>query len=141
MTKKPSTVTVGKIHDISGSVNVAGGNIGISTKISIHNSADIETITAALATALAKTKKRPKTTPVQKADIEKEVKEIEAEMEKKKANTGFLTKRFQNIAKMAPDILEVIIAGLGNPATGLALTMKKIAEKAKAETKTEAVAK
>ena len=35
---------------------------------------------------------------------------------------------------MAPDVLDVIVATLGNPLAGLGVAAKKIAEKAKEET-------
>ena len=43
-------------------------------------------------------------------------------------------KRFCNIARMAPDVLDVIVATLGNPLAGLGVAVKKIAERAKEET-------
>jgi hypothetical protein len=47
---------------------------------------------------------------------------------------GFLARRFRNIARMAPDVLDVVVATLGNPLAGLGVAVKKIAEKAKEET-------
>jgi hypothetical protein len=35
---------------------------------------------------------------------------------------------------MAPDVLDVVVATLGNPLAGLGVAVKKIAEKAKQET-------
>ncbi len=35
---------------------------------------------------------------------------------------------------MAPDILDVVVATLGNPLAGIGVAIKKIAEKAKEET-------
>lgn len=45
---------------------------------------------------------------------------------------GFLEKRLKNIYAMAPDIGEVIITTLASPAAGIALTIQKVAQKAKA---------
>jgi len=36
---------------------------------------------------------------------------------------------------MSPDILDVVVATLGNPLAGLGVAVEKIAEKAKVETK------
>lgn len=44
---------------------------------------------------------------------------------------SFLEKRLKNIYAMAPDIGEVIIATLASPTAGIALTIQKIAQKAK----------
>ncbi len=45
----------------------------------------------------------------------------------------FLETRLKHLYTMAPDIGAVIIATLANPATGIALTLQKIAQKAQAE--------
>lgn len=50
----------------------------------------------------------------------------------------FLETRLINIGKMAPDIGEVILTTLVNPAAGIALTLQKIAQKAQEELKSQA---
>lgn len=45
----------------------------------------------------------------------------------------FLETRLKHLAAMAPDIAQVIIATLLNPAAGIALVLQKIAQKAQAE--------
>jgi hypothetical protein len=81
----------------------------------------------------------PEVLPADKEDIKAEVKEIQstvtdAAQRNDKVDEGFLARRFRNIARMAPDILDVIVATLGNPLAGLGVAVKKIADKAKAET-------
>jgi hypothetical protein len=49
------------------------------------------------------------------------------------AQQSFLEKRLVNILRMAPDIGQVIVATLVNPAAGVALVLQKIAQKAQAE--------
>jgi len=49
------------------------------------------------------------------------------------AKQSFLEKRLVNVLSMAPDIGQVIIATLANPAAGVALVLTKIAQKAQAE--------
>lgn len=132
------SINVSNVQHVPGTMNIAGGDITTHESISIHHDANAGIVAKALAEALEKTRKRPKTTRARKTDIEKEVKEIETELAKKKADKGFLAERFRNIAKIAPDILDVIIASLGNPAAGIGLAVKKIAEKAKAEAEKEA---
>ena len=43
--------------------------------------------------------------------------------------------RSRNIARIAPDMLDMVVATLANPLAGLGMVVKKIAEKAKEETK------
>ncbi len=83
---------------------------------------------------------RPQTNAADKADLKSEVQEIQtviAESVKDNASPdeGFLSRRFRNIARMAPDVLDVVVATLGNPLAGLGVAVKKIADKAKEETK------
>jgi len=74
---------------------------------------------------------RPNTPPSDKADLKAEVKEVETEAGKgEKADENFLSRRLRNIGRMAPDILEVVMATLKNPAAGLGLVASKVAKKA-----------
>ena len=60
---------------------------------------------------------------------------IQAAVQKnEKVEESFLSRRFRNIARMAPDVLDVIVTTLAHPLAGLGLALKKIAEKAKEET-------
>ena len=52
----------------------------------------------------------------------------------KKMEESFLSRRFRNIARIAADVLDVVVATLANPLAGLGVAIKKIAEKAKEET-------
>jgi cell division septum initiation protein DivIVA len=68
-----------------------------------------------------------------KADLRTEIEELRQELGKKeKANESFLMRRLRNIARMAPDILEVTLATITHPAAGFGLIAKKIADKIKA---------
>lgn len=49
------------------------------------------------------------------------------------AKQSFLETRLKNLYAMAPDIGQVIITTLANPIAGVALTIQKIAQKAKSE--------
>lgn len=68
-------------------------------------------------------------------DAKETVQEIQEKMleEGEQVEEAWLTKRFRNIARMGPDILDVVTAALVNPAAGVAMTVKKIAEKARAD--------
>jgi hypothetical protein len=69
-----------------------------------------------------------------KADLKATVDEAKAEVQKgEKADESFLARQLRNIGRMAPDILEVVLATLTSPAAGFAAVVRKVAEKAKAE--------
>jgi hypothetical protein len=76
---------------------------------------------------------RPATPAEDQADLKAEVEEVQAEVAKgEEANVGFLEHRLRNLKRMAPDILEVMVNALGNPALGIATTIRKVLAKAKA---------
>lgn len=134
---KQTTVKVGNVSDISGSVNVAGGNITTHHTTTGLSAAEIKQLFDGL---YAKIETRPETPTADKEDLKAEVKEIqttvtEAVKKNEKVDEGFLSRRFRNIARMAPDVLDVVVATLGNPLAGLGVAVKKIADKAKEETK------
>jgi hypothetical protein len=60
----------------------------------------------------------------------------EAAQKNNQMDEGFLPRRFRNIARMAPDVLDVVVATLANPLAGLGAAVKKISQKAKEETST-----
>ena len=76
---------------------------------------------------------RPLTTIDEKEELKKTVKEIEENLSSKKPSKKFLEERFRNLRKMAPDILEVALAVLTNPASGLGVLAEKISAKIKTE--------
>lgn len=142
--KKPTTsssksanVRVGNVSDISGNVNVAGGNITTHHTTTGLSPGEIKQLFDQLYSNIDA---RADTSPANKEDIKAEVKDIqstvtEAAQKNEKVDEGFLSRRFRNIARMAPDVLDVVVATLGNPLAGLGVAAKKIAEKAKEETK------
>jgi cell division septum initiation protein DivIVA len=134
---KQTSVRVGDISDISGNVNVAGGNITMHHTVTGLSAAEIKQLFDGVYSQIDA---RANTSPADKEDIKAEVKEIqtsvtEAAQKNEKLDESFLSRRFRNIARMAPDVLDVVVATLGNPLAGLGVAAKKIAEKAKEETK------
>lgn len=134
---KQPTVRTGNISDISGNVNVAGGNITTHHTTTGLSAGEIKQLFDQLYTAI---ETNTKISSADKEDLKAEVKEIqstvtEAANKNEKVDEGFLSRRFRNIARMAPDVLDVVVATLGNPLAGLGVAAKKIAEKAKEETK------
>lgn len=133
---KPTNVGVGNISDISGNVNVAGGDITTHNTVTGLSAAEIKQLFDDLYT---KIETRPGTPAADKEDIKAEVKDIQATVteavkKNEKVDESFLSRHFRNIARMAPDVLDVVVATLGNPLAGLGVAVKKIAEKAREET-------
>ncbi len=131
--KKETNLKVGDISSVSGTVNIAGGNINTHTANLGLSAAEIKQLFDGLYIAI---EANAMTSPANKEDIKAEVKEIqstvtEAAQKNEKVDESFLSRRFRNIARMAPDVLDVVVATLGNPLAGLGVAVKKIAEKAK----------
>jgi hypothetical protein len=130
-----TNIKVANISGVSGNVSVAGGNITIhhtSTGLSV------EEISQVFLDIYRDIDGLHGMTPATKDDLKAEVKEIqstvtEAAQKNEKLDEGFLSRRFRNIARLAPDILDVIVATLANPLAGMGVAVKKIAEKAKEE--------
>jgi hypothetical protein len=127
----------GNVSDISGNVNVAGGNITTHQTITGLSAAEIKQLFDQLYTAIDS---RAETPSVDKEDLIAEVKEFqssvtEAAQKNEKVDEGFLSRRFRNIARMAPDVLDVVVKTMANPLLGIGEVANQIAERAKEETK------
>lgn len=70
----------------------------------------------------------------QKEKIREEVQALQQEVVKDKRNIRFIETRIKNLISMAPDIRELILALIQNPALGLEVLVEKIAKKARSET-------
>jgi|GEM_PF-1527008 len=121
---------------IIGGVNIAGGNITTYHTTGL-SAAEINQLFDELYAAI---EAHPNAPITDREDLKAEIKEFqsavtEATMKNEKVDEGFVSRRFRNIARMAPDVLDMVIATLGTPLAGLGVTAKKIAEHAKAETR------
>jgi hypothetical protein len=131
-----TNIKVGDISGVSGSVNVAGGDITTHQTTAGLSVAEVKQLFDQLYAAI---ETNPKTPPASREDLKAEVKDIQARVtdavqKKEPVDEGFLARHFRNIARMAPDILDVVVATLGSPLAGLGVAAKKIAEKAKEDT-------
>jgi hypothetical protein len=131
-----TSIRVGNISEVSGNVNVAGGNITTHHTTTGLSAAEIRQLFDQLYSNIDA---RADTSPADKEDIKAEVKDIQAVVtqaaqKNEKVDESFLSRRFRNIARMAPDILDVVAATLKNPLGGLGVAVEKIAEKARQET-------
>jgi Ternary complex associated domain 2 len=78
-------------------------------------------------------KARPEDPKVSKAKLENQVKKIEAEAAKgAAADQTKLERWIKALAKMAPDIVDVMAASLAGPVAGFTVVFKKIVERARA---------
>ncbi len=128
-------VRIGDISDVSGTVNVAGGNITTHSTTTGLSGPEIQGL---FDSVYSRIESRPQTSPAEKEDLKAEVQEIqisitEAIEKNKEVDESFLRRRFRNIARMAPDVVDVVVATLANPLAGLGAIVKKIAQKAKEE--------
>ena len=77
---------------------------------------------------------RPEDPDVEKEEVLETVDKVEQEVAKgDQANANKLSRWLGNLAEMAPDIFEVTVATLTNPALGLATVVRKVAQKAQEE--------
>lgn len=79
----------------------------------------------------------PQVKPDEKQEIAETAKRIETEVAEQgeQANQTSLQRWMDNIQKMAPDIVDVILASLGGPLSGATAVLKKIADRAKQTSK------
>jgi hypothetical protein len=133
--RQHSSVNVGNISDVTGTVNVAGGNITTHQTTTGLSGPELQQL---FDSVYSRIEARPQTPPAQKEDLKAEVQEIqititEAIEKNKEVDESFLRRRFRNIARMAPDVVDVVVATLANPLAGLGAIVKKVAQKAKEE--------
>lgn len=124
------------IGNITGSTGVA---VGRGASVTVDQSRNTYTFTQTFNEAVEKLAalpaENPAITPALVEQAQQELVEVIAPEVAKgdAANEGFLMERFRNLATMGPDILDVVTATLTNPAAGVALTVRKIAERARAD--------
>jgi hypothetical protein len=141
MSKKPNagsqrnTVSVGNITGVSGNLNIAGGNIETHQTNGL-SAAEIRQLFDGLYTKIdTRENTPPNVKEGLKADVEEIQEKVNEAVEKKETlEENFLLRRFKSIARMAPDILDVVVASLANPLGGLGVAVAKIAQKAKEDT-------
>jgi len=73
--------------------------------------------------------KNDKLSSADKEDVKAELQEIQTALEESEPNETFLARRFRNIKRMAPEIVEVAFETLKNPVGGVAEVIKRVAAK------------
>ncbi len=71
----------------------------------------------------------PKLQAGKKQDAKEELQEIETALKESKPDESFIARRFRNLKRMSPDIVEVALETLKNPLGGMAEVVKRIAKK------------
>lgn len=128
-------INVGDITASGGNVNIAGGDIHQS----IVGGVSSDQITQRFAIVYAAAESQVKLRPDERNDLKADIKELEDAAKKDTPpDESYLARRLRSIQRMAPDILDMIIATFGGPASVIVTTIKKIAEKVKQETKSPA---
>jgi len=124
---RDKNLTVGQ-----GGVHI-GGDVSNSNIVTGNNNVVGSTITQKaeyLQNLYAKIESRPDTDQLDKEDLKSAVAEIAEEDNKgENADESFIARRLRNIQRIAPDILEVALATIANPAAGFGMVAKKVAER------------
>jgi hypothetical protein len=102
--------------------NVVVGNNNIVSNQSVQLAPYFEIIVQAV-------EQSPTLTPADKEDVTAELQEIQTALEDPTPDETFLARRFRNIKRMAPEIVEVAVETLKNPISGVAEVVKRIAKK------------
>ncbi len=126
---QPESINTGGGTYIRGNVNTGGGDFVGRDKIVNAQT----TLTQTFAPIYTQIEVHPTLPAEDKTDLKAEVKELETELQKgEQADATFLERRLRNIKRMAPDILDVIVATLANPLAGFSTIAAKVAGKMKA---------
>ena len=141
--KKSTKSKKGNIKDSGGNSIRVGGGVsggivfaGNKNKISQSIGVSGDELAKLFAGIYQKIEKRKEDPNVDKEEIKETVQHIQEETAKgEDANANKVERWLKNITDMAPDIGEVVISCLTSPAAGIATVIRKIAEKAKAESK------
>ena len=110
--------------------SVSGANIVVGNNNFVSNNVSVQNILAPVYKAIDASSR-----PAQdKEDLKADVKEIEtAVAQNKPVDETWLARRLRNLKKIAPDIAEVALASLAGPAAAVAVIVKQVADKVKAE--------
>ena len=109
--------------------NVEGSNIVIGNHNQVGNHQSSQGVF--FEELLKQIEQRPNTLPEDKEDLKANLAEVQAETGKgEQADETFLSRRLRNIQRIAPDIPEVMLTTLANPASGFATIVRKIAARA-----------
>lgn len=125
------TISVSGIQDS----NVA---VGRGASVTVNQGLTGEDLSRLFAQIYQKIEARPPDPDVDREELQGTVQDIEKEVQKGEgANPNKVERWLKTLASIAPDILEVTLATLTNPAAGIATVIRKVAEKARQEAATD----
>ncbi len=125
-----SEITTGSNSVVIGG-SVQGSNIVIGTSNTVtNNSINVSPLFDEIYRKLDIQKDL---SPEVKQDVKEELEEIKSALGESEPDETFLARRFRNIKRMAPEIVEVAFETLKNPIGGVAEVIKRIAKKAAEE--------
>jgi hypothetical protein len=139
--KGTSNTNVGGDQNVISGQNSGNGIIitgGHANVVTIHQfrGPDAEELTALFETINQHIQSRPPDPNVDKEEILDKVQKIQAEVSKgEEANQTKLGRWMEDLNKIAPDIIDVALASLGGPVSGITAVLKKIADHAHQQTK------
>jgi len=142
MSKDESPKPVSQTNNFGGDQNIMSGSIssgGISAQgrdakvtVNQYQGADAKELAGLFEKLYQHINARPDDPNIDKEEIVDTIKKIEAEASKgEEANQSKLGRWMGTLNKMAPDILDVALASLGGPVSGVTAVLKKIADHAK----------
>ncbi len=129
-------IKVGDVSGVGGNINIAGRDISTQQNVKAGlSAAEIGQLFNPVHGAI---EAHANSSPADKVQLNAEVDQIQsvvtqAGKQDGKLDEGALMVHFRNICRMAPDILDVVVATLANPLVGLGVAARKIAAKAKEE--------
>ncbi|MEM7032867.1 MAG: hypothetical protein AAF629_25180 [Chloroflexota bacterium] len=127
-----STQSVGG-HLISGNgnrvINTGGGAYIQGTGVEI-NEPTSKAIAQHFLPLYAWIESNPAFSQADKTHLKADAQAVEKAIDSGQADDSFLQRRLQNIERIAPDIIDIILATIANPAAGLGLVGAKLAAKA-----------
>ena len=118
---------------------VIGGNVDRSNIVSGNKnvvSNQSNNIAPLFETIYRFVEKHPKLQAGKKQDAKEELHEIQAALEGPKPDENFIARRFRNLKRMSPEIVEVAFETLKNPLGGVAEVIKRISKKMAEDSKT-----
>ena len=140
MTERKFKNNRGRNKQIGGDQNVIQGSIsggvivqGRGANVAVQQSSGIneEQLSLVFEKMYQAIQSRPDDPNIDKEELSETVQRIEQEVKKgDQANDSKLKRWMESLNKMAPDIVDVILASLGGPVSGLTAVLKKVAEHA-----------
>lgn len=118
---------------ISGSVSGGIVTQGRNAKVFVtqNSGVDLGEVESLFSQLYQQIEARPEDPNVEKEEIAHTVQQLEKETARgEEANQTKMERWMANLNQMAPDIVDVILASLGGPVSGVTAVLKKVAERA-----------